>query len=87
MLKLPGDPLHGKNALIKEAEVIQYLHTKVMEHVKTLDPNNPRDYIDVFLIEKNHKLKLNSEEQNKSHYFTGIYEYCKFYSNCIEMVF
>lgn len=72
MLKLPGDPLKRKKALFKESEVIQYLHSKVEEHVKTLDPNNPRDYIDVFLIGKNNKLKFHPEEENKSHYFTGI---------------
>lgn len=57
--------------MIKDAEVIKYLATKVEEHMKTLDPNNPRDYIDKFLIEKDRKNKLHPGEENNSHYFTG----------------
>ena len=51
--------------------MLRYLHTKIEEHIKTLDSNNPRNYIDVFLIEKERKSKFHPGEENKSHYFTG----------------
>ena len=51
--------------------VIKYLHLRMEQHVKTLDPNNPRDYIDVFLIEKLKHQELYPGKENQSHYFTG----------------
>jgi hypothetical protein len=69
--KLPGDFFHFNKPINKIPEVMQYLHTKVEEHERTLDPNNPRDYIDVFLIEKSRMNKLHPDEDEKAHYFTG----------------
>ena len=71
--KLPGDLGHVKQALKAELEVMQYLHSKVEEHIKTLDPSNPRDNIDKFLIEKNLHSKLHPGQEDKTHYFTGAY--------------
>jgi hypothetical protein len=52
-------------------EVMDYLHSKVEEHVKTVYSDHPRDYIDMFLIEKNLQEKLNPGKADQLHFFTG----------------
>ena len=53
-------------------EVMDYLQSKIAEHIKTLDSAHPRDYIDMFLIEKNHMEKLSPGKADQLHFFTGL---------------
>lgn len=48
MKHLPGrhNKIFEKNAKVKE-----FIREEVQRHQKDIDPNNPRDYIDAFLIE------------------------------------
>ncbi|KAK7883052.1 hypothetical protein WMY93_029226 [Mugilogobius chulae] len=55
MDRLPG-PHHTMFANIDEVRAFN--KKKIEEHMKTLDPNSPRDYIDCFLI------RMNQEKEN-----------------------
>jgi len=61
--------LTEKKVLLNRIQVIhQFLGDEIKEHKSTLDPDNPRDFIDTYLIEiQNHK------EQNIKSSFTGIF--------------
>lgn len=50
MDRLPG-PHHAVFAQIDEVRAFN--RKKIEEHIQTLDPNSPRDYIDCFLIRMN----------------------------------
>ncbi|KAM9323958.1 cytochrome P450 2A11-like [Gastrophryne carolinensis] len=54
---IPGPHHHVYQSLEK---LTQYVDERVKMHQKTLDPNNPRDYVDVFLI------KMEKEKMNRS---------------------
>lgn len=65
-LLVPFDPF-GVKALRKGFETGAVFVAKCIEkHRETLDPSNPRDYIDAFLIEMKGKAASNEE-----HYFDG----------------
>lgn len=54
-----------------EKAIHDYIISKIRDHEKSMDIDNPRDYIDAFLIEK---YRLENEITNgnkKEHYFTG----------------
>ncbi|KAJ0063790.1 hypothetical protein NL108_006742 [Boleophthalmus pectinirostris] len=57
MDRLPG-PHHTKFAEINE--VREFNRKKIEEHMKTLDPSSPRDFIDCFLI------RMNQERNNSN---------------------
>ena len=48
----------------------------IEKHRETLDPSNPRDYIDAFLIEMKAKAASNEE-----HYFDGALNFASVLSN------
>lgn len=60
--------LTEKSAILSvRQKVLQFLGEDIEKHKATLDPDNPRDFIDMYLIEmQNHK------EQNVDSSFTGI---------------
>lgn len=51
LMKLPGDYFGVKQSIADQKWVMAYVSKKIAEHERTLDPDNPRDYIDAFLIE------------------------------------
>lgn len=65
-LWIPFDPFGVKMMLKGFSGGAEYVKKYIAKHRATLDPANPRDYIDAFLIEMN--AHANSEEE---HFFTG----------------
>lgn len=67
-MKLPGDYLGFKKGIEDQKSVMAYFSKKIKEHECTLDPKNPRDFIDAFLIEKQKEALAISLRPK---YFTG----------------
>lgn len=70
-MKLPGDHFGLKKGIEDQKWVMAYLSKKIREHERTLDPENPRDLIDAYLIEKRKEENL-TPTSAPPHYFTGI---------------
>ena len=71
--KIPGDPFKLQWIIkLHEECLFAYLKQQIALHAQTLDPINPRDYIDAFLAEKHRLEKMSIEESTEKHYFTGI---------------
>ena len=72
LIKLPGDPFK-LNLLTKlhDERVVAYSKQQILLHAQTLDPLNPRDYIDAFLIEKYRLESMSIELKIPNHFFTG----------------
>ena len=72
LIKLPGDPfkLHPMIKLHEE-RLVGYSKQQIALHAQTLDPLNPRDYIDAFLIEKYRLETMSIELKIPNHFFTG----------------
>ena len=62
---LPGDLFGGKRIQKAIDEILAFLNEEIEEHERTLDENNARDFIDVYLTE----MKQNKTKENV---FTGI---------------
>lgn len=63
-MNLPGDYFGFKKGIKDQKLLMAYLSQKITEHECTLDPDNLRDYIDAFLIQKR-------QENSTSRFFTG----------------
>ncbi|XP_069114786.1 cytochrome P450 2B5-like [Argopecten irradians] len=57
---LPGD-IFSLNKIRNNAnELISYMHEQINNHKNTFDPDNPRDFIDVFIKEQNRQSSSNA---------------------------
>ena len=70
-MKLPGDYFGLKKGIQAQRFVMAYLSKKISEHEQTLDPQNPRDFIDAFLIQKQRQEGKLTNSTDQSKYFTG----------------
>ncbi|XP_063420227.1 cytochrome P450 2C31-like [Mytilus trossulus] len=60
--KIPGDPFGAKQISNNVRETFKFFRTEINEHEKTLDTDNLRDFIDIYLKEiKNQEEEENSE--------------------------
>ena len=71
IMKLPGDYFGLKKGIQAQRFVMAYLSKTILEHGQTLDPKNPRDFIDAFLIQKQRQEAKLSNSTDQSNYFTG----------------
>ena len=66
LARVPGDPLGFNKYLKLQDEMVAYVQRKIDAHVAALDPSNPRDYVDLFLIEKARQERLQSSKMTAS---------------------
>jgi hypothetical protein len=71
---LPGDMFWIKRSLKNKAYLDHAAKEEIEEHKQTLDENDPRDFIDAFLIE----VKKHKEEEGTE--FEGIMDYLFIFS-------
>lgn len=60
LAKLPGDPFRGKRMKQIADQIFDFFRGYISEHENTLDSNNIRDFIDVYLME----MKENQNSEN-----------------------
>ena len=60
---LPGDPLSARKIIANAYEVTAFFRELYKEHIKTIDLNNPRDFMDVYInkIRKEEAISDNSD--------------------------
>ena len=80
-MKLPGDYFGLKKGLQAQRFVMAYLSKKISEHKQTLDLQNPRDFIDAFLIQKQREDSKLSNTTYQSNYFTGAHSIKAYLNN------
>lgn len=66
--RIPGDPFGAKKISNNVRETFQFFRNEIAEHKRTLDENNLRDFIDVYLNEiRNRQEEEGSEFSGKNH--------------------
>jgi cytochrome P450 family 2 subfamily U polypeptide 1 len=65
LAKIPGDPFRGNRMKQIADQIFDFFRGYISEHEQTLDSNNIRDFIDVYLTE----MKENKNSENS--FFTG----------------
>ena len=63
---MPFDPSGYRQSKKKAFKALDFMRSQIAEHKKTIDYNNPRDFIDSFLIEM-------KKDVDGSKDFTGKY--------------
>lgn len=53
--RLPGDPSGFKEATRRHAAGLKFALAQVAEHRKNIDTENPKDYIESYLVEMNRR--------------------------------